>query len=374
MDPHTNIIVLKDSEAFRALEEEWEDLYDDSALSTPFQSWAWLYSWWEAFGEDYELRLITVRDGTLLVGIIPLMQERGWGLRRLRQIGLDFDQADLLARNGWEYKVSEAGIEALKQMMGSWCVVDLQALSPAAAAWGIFQRWDGPRSCMPVARYRSIEVKPPDELLASLSRNQRQSVRRTLRRAGEDGVYSVLIGAEEELEQAARRLVALHRKLRQGRRMARDHLTSAFESFVVGAARRMTDRGLGRICELRRDREVLISSLALLGREVTHAYLVGVSQEARDRYQWSSLAIWDALEMARTRDSTRLCLSSGLEPYKQRWAPDDVLYCRVILGRGRVYWVLYSACVTLRKRSVAYVKARSTSKLMKNTAQWLRRR
>src|SRR3712207_5490775 len=118
MDPHTNIIVLKDSEAFRALEEEWEDLYDDSALSTPFQSWAWLYSWWEAFGEDYELRLITVRDGTLLVGIIPLMQERGWGLRRLRQIGLDFDQADLLARNGWEYKVSEAGIEALKQMMG----------------------------------------------------------------------------------------------------------------------------------------------------------------------------------------------------------------------------------------------------------------
>ena len=66
----------------------------------PFQSWAWIYPWWEAFGEGYELRLITVRDGTLLVGLKPLMLERRWGLRRLRSIGFEFDRLDLLARNG----------------------------------------------------------------------------------------------------------------------------------------------------------------------------------------------------------------------------------------------------------------------------------
>ena len=105
---------------------------------------------------------------------------------------------------------------------------------------------------MSVACYLFIEFKPSDELLASLSRNHRDSGRRALRQADEDGVCSVLIGAEE-VEQAARRLMALHRELRQGRRMAREHLAPKFDTFVVGAARRMTGRGLVRIYELRRD-------------------------------------------------------------------------------------------------------------------------
>ncbi len=93
----------------------------------------------------------------------------------------------------------------LGQMMGTWSVLDLQTLSPGAAAWGFCQRWNSPRRCMPVACYLSIEVKPPDEMLASLSRNHRHSVRRALRRADEDGVCSVLAGAEE-VEEAARTL------------------------------------------------------------------------------------------------------------------------------------------------------------------------
>lgn len=372
MDPHTYITVLKDSQAFRALEEEWEDLYDDSALSTPFQSWAWLYSWWEAFGEGFELRLITVRNGGVLVGLIPLMLECWWGFRRLLFIG-KFGQLDLLARKGWEDEVLEAGVRALRQMMGSWHVLDLQALSPTAAAWGIFHQWNGSRTCISVAHYLFIEVKPPEELLASLCRNHRQTVRRALRRAEEDSVRSVL-ATSDETQQAARRLVALHRELRQGRGLIREHLTPKFEAFVVAAARRMTDRGLGGIAELRRDGQVLISSFTLFGASVTDAYLVGVSQEASRRYQWSSLGIWDALNMARSEDHAYVCLSNGQDPYKLRWAPKKVPYCRVILGRGRVLWGVYSAGVALRKRGAIYIKASSTSKLMTNIALWLRRR
>ena len=83
------------------------------------QSWAWLYSWWEIFGEGYELLLITVRDGTLLAGLIPLMLERRWGLRRFRPIGFELDRLDSIARNGWEDQVSEAAVGALDQIVGS---------------------------------------------------------------------------------------------------------------------------------------------------------------------------------------------------------------------------------------------------------------
>jgi CelD/BcsL family acetyltransferase involved in cellulose biosynthesis len=100
MKSDMTVAVLKDTRAFLALKEEWEQLYCDSPLATPFQSWSWLYSLWEAIGEGYELRLIAVRDGDLLVGIIPLMLEHRWGIRRLLLIGTRHDQRDLLAKKG----------------------------------------------------------------------------------------------------------------------------------------------------------------------------------------------------------------------------------------------------------------------------------
>src|SRR5919112_776950 len=101
---HLRITVLERDHDFAALKEEWEELYRSSPLATPFQSWAWLYSWWEYYGENYELRLIVLRNGDLLVGIIPLMLERRWlFFGRLLFIGSGVsDYLDVLVRGTWE--------------------------------------------------------------------------------------------------------------------------------------------------------------------------------------------------------------------------------------------------------------------------------
>ena len=59
---HHTISIVEDAQAFATLEREWNDLYHDSLLVTPFQSWAWLYSWWQSYGKRYELQLIIVRN------------------------------------------------------------------------------------------------------------------------------------------------------------------------------------------------------------------------------------------------------------------------------------------------------------------------
>src|SRR5215213_3188172 len=136
MERRLEVGVIRDTQAFAALQTEWEDLCRSSPLSTPFQSWAWLYSWWEHFGEGYELRLITVRDEGLLVGLIPLMLKRRLGFGALRFIGhhgFVSSYPDILVREGWDAKVSEAGRQALRQM-GSWHVTNLSGVSPMAAA------------------------------------------------------------------------------------------------------------------------------------------------------------------------------------------------------------------------------------------------
>src|SRR5215204_1103088 len=109
--PHSEceVEVLGDTQDFAALEAEWEDLYRNAPLTTPFQSWAWLFSWWESYGTPYELRLITIRDDGLLVGLLPLMLHRLAPLARLLFIGTGpTDYQDVLIREGWEGTVSRA--------------------------------------------------------------------------------------------------------------------------------------------------------------------------------------------------------------------------------------------------------------------------
>jgi CelD/BcsL family acetyltransferase involved in cellulose biosynthesis len=175
--------VVEDSQGFAALEEEWEDLYRHSPRATPFQSWAWLYSWWEYYGEGYELRLVTVRnDRGLLAGILPFMVEsRGSFFSRLLFVGTGLsDYLDVIVRAGCEDIVLESGVQALKRME-CWRIADLHQLRPEAAVWGIQRWWDGPRISVWQDSCPIVEVKPWDQLLTSLSRNLRSTVRRALR-------------------------------------------------------------------------------------------------------------------------------------------------------------------------------------------------
>lgn len=352
-----NDAVLDEARAFATLKQEWDELYADSPLATPFQSWAWLYSWWEIYGENYDLRLITIRAGGLLVGILPMMLERRWGLfGRLLFIGKDSsDYLDLLARGGWEERVAEVGVDALWQI-NSGRVIDLQQLRPEAAAWGVFRRWPGPRSYLRQAGCPVIEVRPEDELLASVSKNLRSTARRAIRRAEEDNVHRRLADAEDA-EQAVGRLLQLHLEMRRGRDIAPEHSTERFESFLAAAVRRLTACDLGGISEFRRDGEVVASHFLVFGRGFVGEHLWGAKQAAARRYQVSSLNVWDAVSIARSRGSTRVDLLRGEEPYKLRWASDIIINHRAVLGKSAVFGRLFLACLLLYSKIRGYASA-----------------
>jgi CelD/BcsL family acetyltransferase involved in cellulose biosynthesis len=359
--------VLRDATDFASLEEEWDDLYDDSPLATPFQSWAWLYSWWESYGEGYELRLITVRSGEgLLVGILPLMLKHRWGFGKLLFVGSgQTDYLDVIAREGWEEEVSEAGVSALRQM-GSWQVADLHQLQPASAAWSIFERWNRPKARVWQDNCPIIEVMPWEELLMSFKRKMRYDVRRALRRAEADGVRR-RVAEPSDAERAARRLVALHREAWQGRDIGPEHLTQRFETHIVAAARRMTARGLGGISEFWRDGEAIISDFWVSGEDFIATHTVGASQEALQQYQWSSLYIWDAVLNALDRGCSTVDLLRGEEPYKLRWSSRVVSNHRLILGRNSIILATYARYQRLRSKVEAHAGSENAPRRIRKT-------
>ncbi len=384
MKPCLEGAVIRDPQIFAALEEEWDDLHRNCPRAIPYQSWAWLYSWWEVYGEDYELRLITVRSGEgLLVGLIPLMLERRLGFGKLLLIGAgrgaESHYLDVLVRRDWEAEACEVGVQALKHMDG-WHVAELYPIVPTATIWDFLKGWNGPRSDLQQSHRPLwvIEVKPWDELVKSLSKKRRKRVRQTLRRAEEDGVRCVLAGVED-VERAARTFVALHREMRRGRNILPEHLTARFESYTLAAARRLMERGLGGISEFWLDGEVIVSSFLTFDKDLTVTYNVGVNQEAMSRYQWSTLFIWNALNIARSRNCAYVSLLPGPQEYKQRWSNKEVPHYRIALSRspllGRFYlpvWRCDHAYRSLRLRVRDHLKSDTTPRWVKDAAKLLK--
>lgn len=92
---------LSGVEALDELREEWRALYRANG-APPFLSWEWISAWRRWLGGEAEPRLLRVREGRRLVGLLPLARREvsavpGIGrVRRLSFLGDGFGGADYL--------------------------------------------------------------------------------------------------------------------------------------------------------------------------------------------------------------------------------------------------------------------------------------
>jgi CelD/BcsL family acetyltransferase involved in cellulose biosynthesis len=66
---------------------QWNALVADTASATVFQTYEWFECWWKSFGQLKQLYVLSVWDGSTLVGIAPLMIVRRAGLSQLEFVG-----------------------------------------------------------------------------------------------------------------------------------------------------------------------------------------------------------------------------------------------------------------------------------------------
>ena len=70
--PATGVECIRDARGFRSLRTEWHQLSTRYPGVTPFNSWEWLFSWWQAYGAGRQLRILLIRIDGSLAGIMPL--------------------------------------------------------------------------------------------------------------------------------------------------------------------------------------------------------------------------------------------------------------------------------------------------------------
>ena len=212
------------------LEREWRSLFEVAPTASPPLRWEWVREWWRVYGPAYGghnggMRIIIVRRGSDLIGVLPLYQRSTsvpWGSRQLRFISTgaaEFEETsaeylDLLHAP----QESQTCIELISRLVNTlvWDEVhfsDISAQSPLLGLRGRMRTW--------FQRAREIAAGPChlfdisggfEAYLGRLSHENRRQARKLLRAADQVGMTFEVASNRESIDQFYDQMVTLHRQ------------------------------------------------------------------------------------------------------------------------------------------------------------------
>lgn len=309
---------IRDADAMAAIAPEWWDLWQRCPSATPFQTPAWLVSWWRAFHPG---RLVTVaarRQGRL-VGLAPFYLDG----RRLLPVGISLsDYLDVLLDPEFAEEVAPAVVMHLTRSDLHWDEWEFSELRPGAAALGL--------GC-PSGLAESIEDQSPcpmlalpsaaEELRDVLPARKRRNLRLARNRAARRGVAVERV-ASDRLEHAYAELVRLH-EARWHSRGEPGVLTDArVRRFHSLALEPLSRHGLLRFYVLTIAGETASAYLGFQHRDGAYVYLVGFDPD----YAFESpgtILLAHAIEEAVREGAGEFHFLRGEEDYKYGWGASD---------------------------------------------------
>ncbi|WP_415948032.1 GNAT family N-acetyltransferase [Streptomyces sp. KLOTTS4A1] len=366
------VSVCRDPEEFHALADAWDRLHARCGAATPFQTHAWLSSWWQAYGRPGRLRVVLVRCGGELVGAAPLMLAHR-PLPVLLPIGTGIsDFADVIVDDTQAATALPALVEGLERAARRH-VVDLREVRPGAAAQRVFEAWRGPRHRTADSLCLELPALDMDGLIGRLATSRAQRARAKLRKLDAAGITARTVTGADEVRRAIGTLLALHALQWQGRGVTQEHLSARFAEHLGRAAASMVAGGHAVVTLYDLDGETVAANLSLRSGQLSGGYLYGVDPRVRARkLDAACLLLREDAEGAVRAGCSVISLLRGDEPYKQHWKPDPVANQRLLLagagaGAGALLGV-YRAQVEGRRRAVRTVRAQAPA-----LAAWRRR-
>ncbi|MGW2818372.1 GNAT family N-acetyltransferase [Streptomyces sp. NPDC001415] len=353
-----HVEVCTDDLRFADLAPNWHRLHRSCGTATPFQSHAWLHSWWLSYGVAGRLRVhLAYKDGEL-VGAAPLMRV----LRPLPALvplgGTISDFTDVLLDDTC---AEEAAAALTRALMGSArsALIDLGEVRPGGGAERLHANWPSVRRQLSDSSCLELPAEGMDALLSRLPSNRAQRARAKLRKIDALGIEQRDV-PPEEVPGALRTLLELHGLQWQGRGVTREHARPRFEQHLARAVGEMTRQGDAVVTEFRLDGEVVAADLTLLSPALAGGYLYGAHPALRGRKVDVATMLLRACAQ-RVDGSGRAALSMlrGNEPYKQHWRPEVRFNQRFLLARRRTVALLWASALHagLRRRAGVALRA-----------------
>jgi CelD/BcsL family acetyltransferase involved in cellulose biosynthesis len=363
------------AESFDGLAAEWDDLVARCSRATPFQLYAWLESWWRAYGTAGRLRVVLVRRDERLVAAGAFMLHRRGGCPVLTPIGgACSDFTDVLVDDTDPATAAEAGraLAAAIVALPGWQALDFPETRPDALAGGLLaEAWPGRHFTSTASLCLELPAMQMEDLVRELPQHTRKTVKRRLNqlRKADPDIRAI---EPDDADQAIWRLLRLHAAQWAGRGVNEDHLTPAYAAHLGRAVPAMIRAGQAALLEYRFDGKLLASSLVLIGRDLVGGYLYGAEPELRERVDITTMLLADTLPMAHRLGLSTMSMLRGAEEHKHRWRPQEVQNRRVVLSRpDSVRGVAYASGVLAYRRAVELAKRRAP--WLRTVRDWVKR-
>jgi len=348
-----DVAEITEGEAFRGLAAAWDDLLAASEARAPFLAWPWISTWWEVFGADAALYVLTARaaDGTLL-GIAPLMVRRGVegfarGLRVLLLIGQQgetlAERLDLIVRQGHEEPVVAAFAEHLaRRQRALFDVLFFERGRSDATTLSLLRRDLATRGFRIAAGRTQPSPFLPlpatmEALRASMSRNFRRQLSNARNRLAREGDVVLRFAPDDvPVDEAFATLIQLHRLRWADEGSFR---TPGYVRFHQALSARLAERG-----------ELVLALLEVDGKAVAARYdflhdgriwcFQGGWLPDYERMRVGTLLTEDVIRWAIERGCREYDFLCGDEAYKRRWTDQERMLVDVLAwGRGPRAWL-----------------------------------
>jgi CelD/BcsL family acetyltransferase involved in cellulose biosynthesis len=319
-------------DSFSNLEAPWRQLLTNCANNDIFITPQWQSAWWQVFGRDYELQLISVYDGQELVGIAPL--KRREGVLSFNGSPDVCDYMDFIAVKEKEDYVFSQLLEYLEKT--AWRSLELDSLLPGSLAL---------RHFVPLAKQKGyrVEIKQTnvsphlllpqnwEDYLALLKTKDRHELRRKLRRLEQTQSVNYSTIVEKDLLS-----------------LAMDNFFKLFQLSNTEKANFMTDKKSAffttMVSSLAEQGNVRLSFLEINGVRAGTTLCFDYNNDIslyNSAYDpaYSSLSVSLLLKVFNIRDAVehgkkRFDFLSGNEPYKYDLGGHDVPLYRCLITRS----------------------------------------
>lgn len=352
---------IGDSRGFRALRDEWILLHSRCPTATPFNSWEWLYSWWQAYAADKRLCLLTCRMDGELIGIAPLyltsQRIAGVSIYALRMIGdatSDSDYLHFVLRPDLAEAIASRFIDWLFAR-GIWDVMVLRELpadSVLASRMTDIARERGFSLRTEYGRCAAVEF--PDNFDAYLSARQsrfRTKVRALLRRLDAGGLSTEVDQAGRMIRRRLRSLYQLHRLRWQSAGEAGVFESAAKRRFYAHFVPKFARRGWLRFYSLRKGDAFVAHQLCFASSGTTFLLQEGfdVTHPSESFGQMLRAAVMRELIATGAR---RYDFLGGFSKHKEDWGAEESKIVHLVIARSQWRGQLYFKAPVWREKAV----------------------
>lgn len=319
------VSVIQTLDAFESLGEEWNNL--SAAFGSPLLDHAWFVSCARAFHQERDLRVVTLREGGVLVAAAPLALDRSRG-RRLALIGTTV----LYEPSGWLY-ASESALRKLADAvmhLGERLV--LQRVPVGSALCKVFDRPTVVRALgisRPLSPSYVVNTKQGwGSQCATMSRNARRQLRTSWNAAERDvgrAHFTILRPALAEVDDALDVVVGLESAGWKGHQRSAVATRPDLHCFFREYGLRASARNELRVTVLRFGSVVAAVGLGVEVYNRMWQLKIAYDEELA-RYRPGQLLIHSSIQSACEHNLDAFEFLGVADHWKVRWKPQEHAY------------------------------------------------